>query len=50
MTVRTETSSADAIAYLLECFIKYHPDDDRLWSKHVAVSITKNKAVLTVFN
>jgi len=35
---------------VISIFIKYQPDDDPSGSKHVAVKITKNKAVLIVFS
>jgi len=34
---------------VISVFIKYYPDDDPSGSKHIAVKITKNKAVLMVF-
>jgi hypothetical protein len=34
---------------MLLCVIKYYPNDDLLGSKHIAVKLLKNKAVLTLF-
>jgi hypothetical protein len=34
---------------VIRVFIKYQPDDDPSGPKHVAVKITKNKAVLMFF-
>jgi hypothetical protein len=36
------------IRNILKCSISYQPGDDPLGPKHVAVKITKSKAVLTV--